>query len=265
MSTFLQEYVSSLEDRWAEVDLIINKAKVAKDDDFAFYNAICRSATILIVAHLEGFVKDLTKCVINDLNRNGSFSDFPIAVKRTYCSKYLGAVPDKDVGAYQKKISTLISKLDELDCKITSEPFLFPKNKNPSANMLNSVFDNFGAPNIFGYLHNSQVDDVFSMSLSEIQEKAKELKQLVVIAAQRYPYSVNFDELGFEKRKLPGRTLWEEFIEQINQRRHSVAHGTDFDNADDVSDLEKRKAKVELLQYALTILMAGFISKQQSS
>lgn len=261
MSTFLQEYVSSLGDRWAEVDLIIDKAKSAKDDDFAFYNAICRSATILIVAHLEGFVKDLTKCVINDLNRNGSFSNFPVAIKRTYCSKYLGAVPDKDVGTYQKKINTLISKLDELDCKITHEPFLFPKNKNPSANMLITIFENFGISNVFGYLHNSQVDDVFAMSLSEIKEKTNELKGLVVVAAQTYPYVVSFDELGFEKRKLPGRTLWEEFIEQINQRRHSVAHGTDFDNADDVSDLEKRKAKVELLQYALTILMAGFISR----
>uniref|UniRef100_A0A7C2B2I3 RiboL-PSP-HEPN domain-containing protein n=1 Tax=Pseudomonas graminis TaxID=158627 RepID=A0A7C2B2I3_9PSED len=265
MSTFLQEYVSSLGDRWTEVDLIIEKAKSAKEDDFDFYNAICRSATILIVAHLEGFVKDLTKCVVNDLNRSGSFSDFPISVKRTYCSKYLGTVPDKDIGAYQRKLTALISKLDELDCKISHDPFLFQKNKNPSANMIVTVFENFGISNVFGYLHDSQVDDIFAMSLGEIKEKARELRSVVVAASQNYPYIVDYAALGFEKRKPNGRTLWEEFIEQINQRRHSVAHGTDFDNADDVSDLEKRKAKVELLQYALTILMAGYIGTSTNS
>ena len=60
------------------------------------------------------------------------------------------------------------------------------------------------------------------------------------------------------------RCSCEGLIEQINQRRHSVAHGADFDNADDVSDLEMRKAKVELLQYALSILMAGSICKSGS-
>ena len=264
MSTFLQEYISSLEDRWKEVDVIIDKAKAIKDDDFAFYNAICRSASILIVAHLEGFVKDLTKCVVSDLNRSGSFVDFPVAIKRTYCSKYLGSASDKDLKAYYKKLDALILKLDEFDCKISPEPFLFPRNKNPSASMLNTVFENFGVSNVFGYLHDSKVDDVFSMSISEIKKKNVELKAAVILAAENYPYVVSFDELAFNKRSPKGRTLWEEFIEQINQRRHSVAHGADFDNADDVSDLEMRKAKVELLQYALSILMAGSICKSGS-
>ncbi|WGT30138.1 MAE_28990/MAE_18760 family HEPN-like nuclease [Pseudomonas marginalis] len=261
MSTFLQEYVASLEERWEEVDLIISKAKSVKDDDFAFYNAICRSATILIVAHLEGFVKDLTKCIVSDLNRNASFINFPIAVKRTYCSKYLGITPEKDIGAYQKKMDALIFKLDEFDCKISHEPFLFQKNKNPSVNMLTTVFENFGLSNVFGYLHDSSTDDAFAMSLSEIKEKNAALKASLINSTAAYPYTTSFEELGFEKRKPKGRTLWEEFIEQINQRRHSVAHGSDFNNADDISDLEKRKAKVELLQYSLSILLAGALCK----
>lgn len=264
MSTFLQEYISSLESRWKEVDVIIDKAKAIKDDDYTFYNAICRSASILIVAHLEGFVKDLAKCVVNDLNRSGSFVSFPIAIKRTYCSKYLGTATDKDPKAYYKKLDALILKLDEFDCKIAPEPFLFPKNKNPSANMLSTVFENFGLSNVFGYLHGSKVDDVFAMSISEIKEKNVELKAAISLAAENYPYIVNFEELDFDKRNPKGKTLWEEFIEQINQRRHSVAHGADFDNADDVSELEMRKAKVELLQYALSILMAGSICKAES-
>ncbi|WP_460154912.1 MAE_28990/MAE_18760 family HEPN-like nuclease [Pseudomonas sp. S1_F04] len=261
MSTFLQEYISSLEERWKEVDVIIDKAKTIKDNDFAFYNAICRSASILIVAHLEGFVKDLTKCVVNDLNRSGSFIDFPIAIKRTYCSKYLGTASDKDPKSYYKKLDALILKLDEFDCKISPEPFLFSKNKNPSASMLSTVFENFGVSNVFGYLHNSKIDDVFAMSISEIKNKNAKMKTAIVQASENYPYTVNFEDLDFNKRNPTGRTLWEEFIEQINQRRHSVAHGADFDNADDVSDLEMRKAKVELLQYALSILMAGTICK----
>ncbi|POA49378.1 hypothetical protein C1893_07080 [Pseudomonas sp. MPR-ANC1] len=265
MSTFLQEYISSLEDRWKEVDVIIDRAKAVKEVDFAFYNAICRSASILIVAHLEGFVKDLTKCIVSDLNRSGAFVDFPIAVKRTYCSKYLGSAPDKELKAYYKKLDALIVKLDEFDCKITPEPFLFPRNKNPSANMLTTVFENFGVSNVFGYLHDSKFDDAFAMSASEIKERNLELKEAVVRASENYPYVVSFEELGFDKRNPKGRTLWEEFIEQINQRRHSVAHGADFDNADDVSDLEARKAKVELLQYGLSILMAGSICRSDSS
>lgn len=130
--------------------------------------------------------------------------------------------------------------------------------------MLTTVFENFGLSNVFGYLHDSTMDDAFAMSLSEIKEKNTELRASLIRSTEQYPYTIDFEELGFEKRKPKGRTLWEEFIEQINQRRHSVAHGSDFDNADDVSDLEKRKAKVELLQYSLSTLLAGIICRPKA-
>ncbi|WP_375122653.1 HEPN domain-containing protein [Pseudomonas sp. LW8] len=255
MSTFLQDFTLSLDSKWAEIDTLISRAKELKTEDAAFYNAICRSTTVLIVAHLEGFTKDLIKNVVADLNRSDSFVMLPNAVKRTYCVKYIGAPVDGDSKSYNKKIETLISKFDDLNSKISHEPFFYSRNKNPSSSVLITAFENFGITKVFDYLHESELDVIFSSSVPEAREKSALLKNLVVTGSEIYPYKIEGLGLGIEKKKTSKKTLWEEFVDQINAKRHLVAHGNEFDNNDDISELERRRVIVELLQYALIAIM----------
>ena len=50
--------------------------------------------------------------------------------------------------------------------------------------------------------------------------------------------------------------MWQEFLEQINQKRHEDAHGNEFDNVEDVYSLETKKNKVVLLE----LILAGIVS-----
>ena len=111
MTTFLKDFVSTNEDKWEEIDLLIKTAQDIQDEDEKLYNAICRSLTVLLVAHLEGFTKDIVKCFIQDLNRNCGFSELPIAVKRTYCKKYLGNKPDGKGKSFGGIIMLRVSRL----------------------------------------------------------------------------------------------------------------------------------------------------------
>lgn len=255
MSTFLQDFTLSLDSKWAEIDTLISRAKELKDADAAFYNAICRSTTVLIVAHLEGFTKDLIKNVVADLNRSDCFMSLPKAVKRTYCIKYIGSPLDVDPKSHNKKIESLIEKFDDLNSKISHEPFFYSKNKNPSSSVLITAFENFGIVKVFDYLHESELDGIFASSVPDARRQSLFLKDLVIRGAEIYPYRIDNLGLGIEKKKVTKKTLWEEFVDQINAKRHLIAHGNEFDNNDDISELERRRVIVELLQYALIAIM----------
>jgi len=131
MATFLNDYIHGVDEKWQEIDILINNAKRIEDNDENLYNAICRSITVLLVAHLEGFAKDLVKNVIRDLNQYCDFSALPAAIKRTYCTKYLGNNYEKNRN-YEKYMSKLIEKFEQTNCRISDEPFFYSKNKNPT-------------------------------------------------------------------------------------------------------------------------------------
>ncbi|WP_405119910.1 MAE_28990/MAE_18760 family HEPN-like nuclease [Pseudomonas leptonychotis] len=261
MATFLQDFLLTLEGKWKEVDTLIINAKQNKDTDLELYNAICRSTTVLIVAHLEGFTKDLVKSIINDLNRFSSFQSLPKAIQRTYCSKYLGS-PEGDKG-YQGKIDTLATKFSAIDCKISHEPFFYSKNKNPTSNTIELAFSNFGITKVFGHLYESEIESVFSASPSEALELSEKIKRLAIESTNEFPYPTTSNDLNLTKKNPKHKTLWEEFLEQINLKRHAIAHGNEYDNIDDVTELESRRVKVSVLQYSLATIMANHLQNHE--
>lgn len=260
MSTFLYDFVCQLDAKWKEVDLLISKAKTIKNGEQELHNAICRSVTVLIVAHLEGFIKDLAKCIVSDLNNKITFSQLPDSIKRTYCKKYLGN--NSDSKEYDRNMNKLMDKFDELNCKLSYEPFLFSANKNPNPNVVETIFKNFGINNIFIYLHDSELDNVFSESNQSIKKRISLMQIDIKKEVKEFPYTFDKSKYLLDKSSSKGnnRTLWQEFLDQINQKRHSVAHGNEFENADDASVLEDRKDRVVLFQLGLIGILSSHIT-----
>lgn len=252
MATFLFDYVNQLEAKWHEVDVLLDKAKDIRDSEQELYNAICRSITVLIVAHFEGYIKNIVKYVVKDINLSVGFKDLPENIKRTYCTKYLGLNLDKRDNSYEKKLKKLIEKFSEVNCQISHEPFFYPINKNPNPNVVQNIFARFGVSNIFHLLHESVFDDVFSSSLSEIETLSESLKSELLPGIENFPYQFDITKYDLDQTKCEVKSLWEEFLEQINQKRHGVAHGNEFENVEDVSSLELKKSKVVLLELILT-------------
>lgn len=260
MATFLFEYINQLEDRWHEVDVLLDKAKDIRDSEQELYNAICRSITVLIVAHFEGYIKDIIKYVIKDINFSVEFKDLSESIKRTYCTKYLGLNIEKKDKQYERKINKLIEKFSEENCRISHEPFFYSKNKNPKPDVVRNVFARFGISNVFHCLHESKFDDVFSSSLSEIKTLSESLKPKLLLGIEHFPYQFEGAEYELNKTKCEVKPLWEEFLEQINQKRHGIAHGNEFENVEDVSSLELKKSKVVLLELILTGIISSKIT-----
>lgn len=255
MSTYILDFVQSIDENWKEVDTLLDHATDVKETDTNLYNALCRSVTVLIVAHLEGFTKDLIKNIIKDINANCNFTDIPKALKRTYCKKYLGNNSDNKDKGYEKKISILIDKFDDMECSISHEPFLFPSNKNPNSHIIKTIFSNAGVNSVFSCLHESELESIFSSTNSELLEINTRLKDDINNIVSEYPYKIGAEKYGLNKKSCTAKTIWEEFLEQINHKRHLVAHGNDFNNSDDVHELQTRKIKVVILQQLLILII----------
>lgn len=262
MATFLYDFINSLDESWNEVELLLAEAKKYESTKVDLYNALCRSITVLIVAHLEGFVKELVKAIVHDFNSNYIFKDLSLPIQRTYCKKYLGNGTESDSKSYQNKMIVLIDKFCEVECKISPEPF-FLSNKNPKPDAFKIVFENFGIKSVFSHLHNSKFDSVFSDSPKETKENILKQKKYILSVIKVFPYVGNLSRMALDvpQAKPPKRTLWQEFLDQINMKRHGVAHGTDIDNAESVSVLESVKDKVIFFQLALLELLICEMNK----
>ncbi|EMJ3468015.1 hypothetical protein V7L80_003024 [Vibrio harveyi] len=260
MATHLSEFVSVLQERWREVDLLTYQLVEFdnKDMDECHYSALSRSASVLIVAHLEGFIKDLVKAVIHDINANCDFSSLSIAVQKTFCRKFLGS--EDNIANYHFYSNQLITQFKETGCLISPEPFLFIDNKNPKPDVIKSVFSNFGISNVFAHLKDSDFDEVFEdMANTKLSERCNLALSKLKEDIDTFPYKSEPRTFNLKKAKLGQneRTLWQTFLDDINQKRHDVAHGNSFTSAESASTLHRRKETVRYLQLALIYLISA--------
>ncbi|MHC1728406.1 MAG: MAE_28990/MAE_18760 family HEPN-like nuclease [Syntrophobacteraceae bacterium] len=248
MSTFVYDSLSSLDDRWGEIDSLLFAANTYIEDA-KLYNALCRSAIVLIVAHFEGFIKDTARYIIMDINRYSSFRESTKHIKKTFCKLFTNQ---------DHCIKELIDTFNSLDVKIKVEPFIMESNSNPSPSVIERIASRFGSNNFFQTLKGSELEDAFSGTHSELADLLNRLREHVVRGVENYPYRINpslfgISNLGEIKKK--DRTLWEEFLDELLKLRHGIAHGTSLSNGVSVDDIQSVKTKVFLLQFAFMMLL----------
>ncbi|MFD2179515.1 HEPN domain-containing protein [Veronia pacifica] len=256
MSTFVFEYVSALDSQWSEVEILLDQAKLVKENNDSLYHALCRSASILMVAHLEGFTKDLSKNIIYDLNSNCNFYQLPMSIKRTACKKYLGfdksAIPD-----YDNKIKDMIEDLSKFDgFDICHTAFLFEKNKNPKPDILMEICGRFGASDIFKNLNESIFESAFT-SNKRLDRILKRTKKIISMSVNNFPYHCKvskFKKFKLESKKYNGRTIWQTFLDDLNYNRHNIAHGNTFGNTAEHHELVEKMNKIRLIQYIIVYI-----------
>lgn len=256
MATFIADYLNTVDLQWKEIDILAQEAIRVEASNAELYNVLCRSITILIVAHMEGFIKGATKNIISDY-ASLEFKMLPTAVKITYCKRHLG-FDEKVFSDYHSRIRNLISDLESSrDFKITHEAFTFDRNRNPKPATLESIASRFGVADIFKNLNDSLFDEVFSMTSSRIKRvlpiASKKVKKMVF----DFPYKVSKHPYGTEPKKYTGRTLWQTFLDDLNMKRHTIAHGNDFNNTIDINTLIELKDKVMILQLSFLIIICS--------
>ncbi|MCY0870854.1 MAG: MAE_28990/MAE_18760 family HEPN-like nuclease [Firmicutes bacterium] len=253
-NTFASVFIEELEERWREIDILIDQIATSEDD---VKNVLSRSAVVLLVAHLEGFVKEAASILVKDLNAYVQFKDLPKIVQKTYCSRFLS--PINDSGGIDNRIQgKLLEEFSNLNAHLTVEPFLFDRNKNPSPSVIELVLGNFGVKDFFTLIHQSNLDVVFENNRAEILALSSELEHYLKSAVTSFPYNIDLDTYSISKKEQKLKreeSLWVAFIDELLRMRHSIAHGSNFQNEIGEPQLVDAIIKVRILQYAIALVL----------
>ena len=263
METFVSVLVSSILNRWNEVDKLLDVAELAEPTDQELHDALCRGAVVLSAANLEGFVRASAKAVIEDANRFGEFRSLPSACKRSFCRTFIPEEGKEPIVRSDK----LILQFDQLNAKLTLDAFMvstrFDGQKNPSPSVIDKVTSNFGVKNSFNRLAESELDEVFLGIPSTVEQIQTGLLQHLQTGTTSFPYSIDLDAFQLKSSSPPPkgtRTLWESFVDDFMQRRHRIAHGSVSDNHDSVDELRSDRNKIIVLQLGILMLLCGTMS-----
>lgn len=265
MSTALFELAGSVTGRVGELYRLTSHAKEYENKNEFLYNSICRSTSVLLASHLEGFIKDLTRSITVDLNYYvGSFSEIPAALQRTFCEKiaFYEGVEKKQIDERIKQLIAFFNKNSvPIDLKIIT--YKEAANNNPTAAFIDSTMSKFGIPDIVKSISGSKFDAVFDNDTRYRYTLNRDLKRFQSLF-YHFPYrslpelyQINFR--SGNRRTTP--TLWHAYIDEMMTRRHSVAHGDTQENDTTWEALEQDTHKLEVLMHALLHSSAAFLSK----
>jgi hypothetical protein len=262
VESFVFIRINLLEKRFQEIETLLEQA--VNNVDSPLYRVLCRSAHILLVSHFEGFIKDIVKDVLEDVNANSSFKEAPVVVKRTFCEYYQ---KKNDNGEYDEKIKNkLVEVFDELPVKFKVNPFLPEMNRNPSAEMLQQVLTKFGIKDFILTLKDSELYTVFENNRSDTLALRDRLKKSVLDGTKNFPYTVNsaiYKPLAINGATSRKKTLWDTFVEELLANRHKIVHGEILENPTDHDEIENSLLKVEILLYAFVINLCQSIKITQ--
>lgn len=257
MSTYVFSRFESLQKRLEEIDLILDYAS-KNEGQLALYASLCRSAQILLIAHFEGAIKEFTRDVIDDFNRsNYKFKDSPQALKITFCSSFIKENTDPEFKFRNK----LIEIFNSLPVKYDAKVFLYKNNKNPTSYIVDNLLQKFGVTEFLSQIEDSDLDIAFQDSRSDQVQIRDKLKSHLIENVTSYPYTVNVELFNIHYKKkvdLKKKSMWKEFLDEIVNNRHNIAHGNLLENICSHTEIEKSKLKIEILIYAYILVLCKF-------
>lgn len=242
----------SLNNRFGEINLILNEAKSNFETNDSLYKALCRSTQVLLSAHFEGYLKELIKNALEDINSYSTFKNSNSFLKRRLCEHFI--IGSNEVVNKEKnlKVKELIEALDNLSIKFKREYFFYTENQNPKASVLDKISEQFGVKDFFKQLKKSNLDLIFSNTNAANIEVAQNIRTYLVESTENYPYTTTLNFLEIDTSKTDSDNLWDAFLSNLLKRRHDIAHGTEIDNSAGHTTIEADKVKVEILIYAFT-------------
>lgn len=263
MSTYIFSRLESLQKRFDEVELIFNYAS-ENESRLELYTSLCRSAQVLLTAHFEGAVKEFTRDALDDFNNSEyKFKDSPAAIKATFCSSFLPENTDQKL----KFPTKLLDIFNTLPVKYNADAFLpnnhSDNNKNATSHMIEKILNGFGVIKFLSQIENSDLDVAFQDAKSSQIEIRDKLKAHLIENVSSYPYTVDLElfNIRYNKKLDPKsrkKSMWEEFLDEIMNNRHSIAHGNSLGSPCSHIEIEKSKIKVEILIYAFVLVLCKF-------
>lgn len=250
--TFINLRFDQIEKRFKEVTTLLDLA-VLYEKDADKYQALCRSAHILLISHFEGLYKEVCRDVIDDINSNTTFIQVKKPIFYTHCNFFIHtSESSKSVHAIRGK---LWEAFRDYQSNLKSTPFTSVDNKNPTPDILESILENFGVKNFFWSLDGSDLDTVFEDQKTKTLKLRDKLLHYLRKTTANYPYTTDTYIYNPNTKEAPKKikTLWQDFINNFLKERHNIVHGHIIDNPNSHEALNDAKLKIEILLYAFTI------------
>lgn len=267
MSTAMFEVAKSLPLRSAELTRLVNMAdqKFEKNEDE--YNTLCRACCILLASHLEGFLKDLSKSLINDLNFHlKSFSRLPAAVKHTFCQKiafYEGVKPDE----ITTRSKQLLAFFEANSVAVDMHAFAYKEsaNKNPGGDVIDNALAKLGIPNVLLSISGGRLESIFkndpSMSYVIRRDIRRLRSYLYSFPYKKLPKKYIFNYKPDKSNKNESKTIWHTFIGDVMGRRHTIAHGDTMSNDVTSAQLRQDIERLDVLMHGLMYSAVHYLLK----
>lgn len=257
INTFVGVRLENVEARFSEIDTLLELAKNFKSDSNK-YSALCRSAHVLLVSHVEGIYKDIVKDIIDDLNNHTRFDSIPLSIFRTFSLDFTNSKSDDNFNESLKNKLWLVCK--DYKTQLTHHPFLRVDNKNPTAKILEEILKKFGEKNFFHSLSKSKLEIVFENNIKASLKELERIKKYIKNNTYNYPYTVDksyytSSEIKINQKKIKG--LFEEFLDEFLKDRHSIVHGHVLKNPTDHFEILDSKIKIEILIYTFIICLCS--------
>jgi len=269
MSTAVFEVARSISSRVAELQRFTNLAVDAEENNEGLFNSLCRACCVLLAAHLEGFVKELSKALISDLQYNlKSFSNMPDAMKRTFCERiaFYEGVPRGEIDQRVRQLKDFFS-VNSVAIDFQAFSYKENKNRNPGPDVVNDIFFKIGVPSVLNSISGGRLERIFendsSLNYSIRRDIRRYISNFYSFPFRRLPenYIFNYRSVkplsgGNQNDKV---SLWHTFIEEVMQRRHSIVHGDTMANETNLSELKRDLEKMEVLMYSILYSSAGYL------
>lgn len=254
-----QEY-EGLEDRWNELNLLINLAEdISSNTSYIEYDltykSLCRSISVLLTSHVEGALKAIIVGFIDDLNQDVNvFAEYPDSIARNFIKNFFFNSTIKD----EQKITEIFEQIKETNYKINSNYFKnIHTNAKPDAIVKYGQF--VGINSIINCYANSLLEEVFTDDKEEINSILQEIKEYISNSLCSFPYQTDGIEkfrLNFSSsRRTCNASLFKDFLDNISRTRNSVAHGDYDNNYTDTVILRKNLIKIQFLIYGFILII----------
>ncbi|MGX9278308.1 MAE_28990/MAE_18760 family HEPN-like nuclease [Pantoea ananatis] len=216
--------------RFDEIRLL---ALMAEDNskpggDIVALNAITRSGLVLLTGYFEGFIREMSKEFVEEVN-DASLSPSKIPLKML--SEHTLSCTDKIKQNKIQEFSNLILSIESAQPIVIDSVKLSATNANPNVDTIERIFSNFDMPLILDELSVSDygLDSMYNFE-SQVNESLK-LKLLNVVEGEssKNEEIISLIESKWAAKKKRRRIGYLGAIDELFKKRNRIAHGEGFD------------------------------------
>lgn len=216
--------------RFDEIRLL---ALMAEDNskpggDIVALNAITRSGLVLLTGYFEGFIREMSKEFVEELN-DACLSPAKIPLKML--SEHALICADRIKQNKTQPFSNLISSIENSSPIIIDSVKLSSTNANPNVDTIERIFSNFDLPFI---LDDLSISDFSLDSMYNLESQISKTIQAKILNVVEGDFSKNEEiisliESKWAAKKKRRRIGYLGAIDELFKKRNRIAHGEGFD------------------------------------